>query len=85
MSHGCRTQLIYAEPGKPVYHAFTMIWPLVCRRLEGCPNITSAQLFDELSARTLRRRVQVWRREAIQRLICRVQDHTQDVSPGAPA
>lgn len=43
-----RPQLIYAEPGKPVYHAFTMIWPLVCRRLEGFPNITSAQLFDEL-------------------------------------
>jgi len=32
-----RPQLIYAEPGKPVYHAFTMIWPLVCRRLEGFP------------------------------------------------
>jgi hypothetical protein len=43
-----RPQLIYAQPGKPVYHAFTMIWPLVCRRLEGFPNITSAQLFDEL-------------------------------------
>src|SRR5262249_7194634 len=43
-----RPQLIYAEPGKPVYHVFTMIWPLVCRRLEGFPNITSAQLFDEL-------------------------------------
>src|SRR5690606_29567004 len=43
-----RPQLIYAEPGKPVYHAFTMIWPLVCRRLEGLPNITSAQLFDEI-------------------------------------
>jgi hypothetical protein len=41
-------KLIYATPGKPVYHAFTMIWPLVCRRLEGCPNISSAQLFDEL-------------------------------------
>lgn len=173
-----RPQLIYAEPGKPVYHAFTMIWPLVCRRLEGFPNITSAQLFDELCIqfpgrfhpkhanrlakrvkqwrqdarargvviaqpkyrrfsnkprgrgpgpqsctahwaemvqwleenpdqtavelltefqarypgfysrshlRTLRRRVQVWRREAIQRLICKMQDHTQDVSSGATA
>jgi hypothetical protein len=171
-------QLIYAEPGKPVYHAFTMIWPLVCRRLEGFPNITSAQLFDELCIqfpgrfhpkhvnrlakrvkqwrqdarargvviarpkyrrfsnnprgrgpgpqsctahwaemvqwleknpdqtavelltefqarypgfytgshlRTLRRRVQVWRREAIQRLICNMQDHTQDVSSGTTA
>jgi hypothetical protein len=172
-----RPQLIYAEPGKPVYHAFTMIWPLVCRRLEGFPNITSAQLFDELCVqfpgrfhpkhvnrlakllkqwrqdarsrgvviarpiyrrfsskprgrprpksctahwaemlqwleehpdqtavevltefqarypgfydrshlRTLRRRLQVWRREAIQRLICKMQDHTQDVSSAATA
>jgi hypothetical protein len=171
-----RPQLIYAEPGKPVYHAFTMIWPLVCRRLEGFPNITSAQLFDELCVqfpgrfhpkhvnrlaklvkqwrqdarargvmiprpkyrrfsnnprgrgrtmqsctahwsemlqwmeehpdqtaaellvefqarypglynrshlRTLRRRLQIWRREAIQRLICGMQDHTQDVSSAA--
>jgi hypothetical protein len=169
-----RPKLTYATPGKPVYHAFTMIWPLVCRRLEGCPSITSAQLFDELCAqfpgrfhpkhvnrlakhvkqwrqdaralgvvlpptkyrrfsnkprgpgavpyscvahlnemhqwleehpdqtakelliefqarypgiyrrshlRTLRKRVQVWRREAIQRLIFKLQDHTQDVSP----
>jgi hypothetical protein len=169
-----RPKLIYATPGKPVYHAFTMIWPLVCRRLEGCPNISSAQLFDELCIqfpgrfhpkhltrrlekrvkqwrqdarargvvipprknrrfsnkprgpapipysciahltemhqwleehpdqtakelliefqarypgiyrrshlRTLRRRVQVWRREAIQRLIFKLQEHTQDVS-----
>ena len=168
-----RPRPIYAEPGKPVYHAFTMIWPLVCRRLEGFPNITTAQLFDELCIqfpgrfhpkqvnrlakrvklwrqdarargvvigrpkyrrlsnkprgrgpgpqsctahwaemlqwleehpdqtavelltefqarypglyrrnhlRTLRRRLQVWRREAIQRLICKMQEHTHDVS-----
>jgi hypothetical protein len=168
-----RPKLVYATPGKHVYHAFTMIWPLVCRRLEGCPSITSAQLFDELCVqfpgrfhpkhvnrlakrvkqwrqdarargvalpptkyrrfsnrprgrspvpysctahwpemtqwleehpdqtakelliefqarhpgiyrrshlRTLRRRVQVWRREAIQRLIFKLQEHTQDVS-----
>ena len=43
-----RPRLIYAEPGKPVYHALTMVWPLVCRRLEGFPNITSTQLFEEL-------------------------------------
>jgi hypothetical protein len=171
-----RSRLIYAEPGKPVYHALTMVWPLVCRRLEGFPNITSAQLFDELCIqfpgrfhpkhvnrlakrvkqwrqdarargvvigrlkyrrfsskprgrgpgpqsctahwaemvqwleenpdqtaielltefqarypgiysrshlRTLRRRVQVWRREAIQRLICKIKDLTQDVTAGA--
>ena len=168
-----RPTLIYATPGKPVYHAFTMIWPLVCRRLEGCPSITTAQLFDELCVQfpgrfhpkhvnclakrvqqwrqdarargvvipptkyrrfsnkprepgvapysctahwqemtqwleehpdqtavelltefharypglyrqshlsTLRRRVQVWRREAIQRLICKLQEHSHDVS-----
>lgn len=173
-----RPRLIYAEPGKPVYHAFTMIWPLVCRRLEEFPNITSAQLFDELCIefpgrfhpkhvnrlakrvkqwrqdarargvviarpkyrrfsnkprghgpgpqsctahwpemlewleehpdqtavelltefqarypglyrrnhlRTLRRRLQVWRREAIQRLICEMQDFTKDVGSGAAA
>jgi hypothetical protein len=172
-----RPDLIYAPPGKPVYHAFTMIWPLVCRRLEGCPNITSAQLFDELCVqfpgrfhpkhvnrlakrvkqwrqdarargvvipptkyrrfsnkprgpapvpysctahwpemiqwleehpdqtavelltefqarypgfyrhshlRTLRRRVQAWRREAIQRLIYKLQEHTHDAMMSAP-
>ncbi len=168
-----RPTLIYATTGKPVYHAFTMIRPLVCRRLEGCPSITTAQLFNELCVqfpgrfhpkhvnrlakrvkqwrqdarargvvipptkyrrfsnkprgrspvpysstahwpemtqwleehpdqtavelltefqarypglyrrnhlRTLRRRVQVWRREAIQRLIFELQEHSQDVS-----
>lgn len=173
-----RPQLIYAEPGKPVYHALTMVWPLVCRRLEGFPNITSTQLFEELCIqfpgrfhpkhverlakrvklwrqdarargvvigrlkyrcvskrprgrgpgpqsctahwaemlqwleehpdqtavelltefqarypgsysrghlRTLRRRVQAWRREAIQRLICKMQDHTQSVGAEAAA
>lgn len=173
-----RPRLIYAEPGKPVRHAFTMIWPLLCRRLEGFPNITTAQLFDELCIqfpgrfhpkhvnrlakrvkqwrqdarargvviarpkyrrfsnkprghgpgpqsctahwpemlewleehpdqtavelltefqarypglyrrshlRTLRRRLQVWRREAIQRLICKMQEHTHDVSSGVRA
>lgn len=170
-----RPQLIYAEPGTPTFHALTMVWPIVCRRLEGFPNITSTQLFEELCIqfpgrfhawqvrrlmkrvkawrqdarargvvidplkyrcvskkprgrgpgpqrfidhwpemlqclearpdqtavelltefqarypglyrashlRTLRRRVQGWRREAIQRLICEMKDHTQDVSSG---
>jgi hypothetical protein len=171
-------QLIYAERGTPTFHALTMVWPIACRRLEGCPNITSTQLFEELCAqfpgrfhawqvrrltkrvkvwrqdarargvvigplkhrrvstkprgrgpgpqrfvdhwpemlqhlearpdqtaaelltefqarypgiyrtshlRTLRRRVQAWRREAIQRLICKMQDHTQDVGSEATA
>jgi len=70
-----RPTLIYATPGRPVYHAFTMIWPLVCRRLEGCPSITTAQLFDELCVQfpgrfhpkhvnRLAKRVKQWRQDA---------------------
>src|ERR1019366_4435340 len=173
-----RPQLIYAEPGTRAFHALKMVWPLVCRRLEGFPNITPTQLFEELCIqfpgrfhpwqvrrlmkrvkvwrrdarargvvigrlkyrcvskksrgrgpgpqrfvdhwpemlqcleaqpdltaaelltdfqarypgfyeashlRTLRRRVQVWRRQAIQRLISKMQDHTQDVGSGVTA
>jgi hypothetical protein len=173
-----RSQLIYAERGTRTFHALTMVWPLVCRRLEGFPNINSTQLFEELCAqfpgrfhpwhlkrltarvkvwrqdarargvvigrlkyrcvtkkprgrgpaperfkahwpemlqylearpdqtavelltefqarypgfysashlRTLRRRLQVWRRQTIQRLICEMQDFTQDVGFGAAA
>lgn len=173
-----RPQLIHAERGTRAFHALTMVWPIVCRRLEGFPNITSTQLFEELCIqfpgrfhawqvrrlmkrvkvwrqdarargvvigrlkyrcvsrkprgrgpgpqrfmdhwpemlqyletrpdqtalelltefqarypgfynnshlRTLRRRLQVWRREAIQRLICKMQDHTQDVGSEATA
>lgn len=70
-----RPRLIYAEPGKPVYHALTMVWPLVCRRLEGFPNITSTQLFEELCIQfpgrfhpkhvnRLAKRVKLWRQDA---------------------
>ena len=70
-----RPRLIYAEPGKPVYHALTMVWPLVCRRLEGFPNITSTQLFEELCLQfpgrfhpkhvdRLAKRVKLWRQDA---------------------
>ena len=45
-----RPQLIYAGSGKGRFHALTMVWPLVCRRLEGFPNINSSQLFEELCA-----------------------------------
>ncbi|HEY3809324.1 MAG TPA: hypothetical protein VGL50_05230, partial [Steroidobacteraceae bacterium] len=41
-----RPQLIYAGSGKGSFHALTMVWPLVCRRLEGFPNINSSQLFE---------------------------------------
>jgi hypothetical protein len=70
-----RPQLIYAERGTPAFHALKMVWPLVCRRLEGFPNITSTQLFEELCIqfpgrfhpwhdRRLMQRVKLWRRDA---------------------
>jgi transposase InsO family protein len=31
-------------------HAFTLIWPLVCRRLEEMPNMNATELFEELRA-----------------------------------
>jgi hypothetical protein len=77
--HGEKTpeapQLIFAEAGMRAFHALTMVWPLVCRRLEGFPNITSTQLFEELctqfpgrfhpwQVRRLMKRVKVWRQDA---------------------
>ncbi len=70
-----RPKLIYAEPGTRAFHALTMVWPLVCRRLEGFPNINSTQLFEELciqfpgrfhawQVRRLMKRVKVWRQDA---------------------
>jgi hypothetical protein len=59
-------------------HAFTLIWPLVCRRLEGRPNMNATELFDELRAlypgrwhrgqlATFRSHVRRWRADAQQR------------------
>jgi hypothetical protein len=56
-------------------HAFTLIWPLVSRRLEGRPNINASELFDELRAQypgrfhrgqlaAFTRRVVRWREDA---------------------
>ncbi len=70
-----RPQLIYAGSGKGSFHALKMAWPLVCRRLEGCPNINSTQLFEELCAqfpgrinpfqrKTLSKRLKIWRQDA---------------------
>ena len=61
--------------GNGSFHALTMVWPLVCRRLEGFPNINSSQLFEELCAqfpgrfnpyqrKTLSKRVKIWRQDA---------------------
>jgi len=43
-----RPQVIYAGHGNAKWHAITMVWPIVCRRLEEFPNINSTQLFEEL-------------------------------------
>jgi hypothetical protein len=70
-----RPQLIYAGPGKGSFHALKMVWPLACRRLEGCPNINSSHLFEELclqfpgrfnqcQRKTLSKRVKIWREDA---------------------
>jgi len=70
-----RPQLIYAGSGNGSFHALKMVWPLVCRRLEGCPNINSTQLFEEICAqfpgrfnpfqrKTLGKRVKIWRQDA---------------------
>jgi len=70
-----RPEVIYAGRRSAKFHALTMVWPLVCRRLEGFPNINCTQLFEELCAqfpgrfsrwqyRRLLRRVRVWRQDA---------------------
>jgi hypothetical protein len=64
--------------------------------LEARPDQTAVELLTEFQARypgfysashlrTLRRRLQIWRRQAIQRLICEMRDFTQDVGSGAAA
>jgi len=56
-------------------HAFTLVWPLVCRRLEARPNFSAAELFDELCTQypgrfhrgqlaAFGRRVIQWRKDA---------------------
>ena len=70
-----RPQPSYAEPGHARVQALRMVWPIVCRRLEGFPNINATQLFDELCIqfpgrftrrqyKTLLRRVNLWREDA---------------------
>jgi hypothetical protein len=61
--------------------------------LEAKPDQTAVELLTEFQARypgfytrshlrTLRKRVQIWRKGAIQQLIGKLQDHTQDVGSG---
>jgi hypothetical protein len=70
-----RVQPSYAQPGHARVHALRMVWPIVCRRLEGLPNINATQLFDELCIqfpgrftrrqyKSLLRRVNLWRQDA---------------------
>jgi hypothetical protein len=70
-----RPQVIYAARRSAKFHALTMVWPLVCRRLEEFPNINCTQLFEELCAQfpgrfsrwqysRLLRRVTAWRKDA---------------------
>jgi hypothetical protein len=70
-----KSQLVYAEIGHARLQALRMVWPIVCRRLEGLPNLNAMQLFEELCMRfpgrftrrqygTLLRRVNLWRQDA---------------------
>jgi hypothetical protein len=69
-----KPQLVYAK-GRASAQALHMVWPMVCRRLEGLPNINARQIFEELCVqypgrfgpkqyRTLLRRVNQWRQDA---------------------
>jgi hypothetical protein len=70
-----RLQPVYAERGNARVQALRMVWPIVCRRLEGLPNINATQLFEELCIqfpgrftrkqyKTLLRRINLWRADA---------------------
>jgi len=69
----------------------TAHWAEMVQWLEEHPDSTGVELFTEFQARypghynrthlrTLRRRLGVWRRQTIQRLICEMKGQTQDVS-----
>ena len=70
-----RPKVVYASPGNARMQALRMAWPIVARRLEGMPNISAMQLFDELCIQfpgrftprqyaALLRRVNRWREDA---------------------
>ena len=73
-----KPQPVYASPGNARIQALRMAWPIVARRLEGIPNISAMQLFDELCIQfpgrftprqypALLRRVNRWREDARER------------------
>ncbi len=43
-----KPQPVYAAPGNARIQALRMAWPIVARRLEGMPNTSAMQIFDEL-------------------------------------
>ena len=53
-----KPQPVYAKPGHALVQALRMVWPIVCRRLEGIPNRNAMQLQDTV------RRVNLWRQDA---------------------
>ena len=68
-------------------------WVEMLKCLEDDPDQTALQLLTEFQARypdqysdrylrTLQRRLKVWRREAVQRLICEMQGFTKNVGSG---
>jgi hypothetical protein len=70
-----KPQPIYAARGHARIQALRMAWPIAARRLEGMPNISAMQLFDELCLQfpgrftprqypALLRRVNRWRLDA---------------------
>lgn len=70
-----KPQPVYAERGNARVQSLRMVWPIVCRRLEGLPNISAIQLFEALCIQfpgrftrrqypTLLRRVNRWRKDA---------------------
>jgi hypothetical protein len=69
---------------------FQAHWAEILQRLDADPDQTALELLIDFQARypdrynarhlrTLQRRLKHWRRDAVQRLICEMQDFTQDV------
>ena len=74
---------------------FKAHWSEMLQCLEARPDQTAVELLTEFQARypgiystthlrSLRRRLEVWRRESIQRLICEMKDLTHNVTTTTP-
>jgi hypothetical protein len=93
---GQKRKILEPRGRGPGPQRFMHHWLEMLQYLHSRPDLTAVELLTEFQARypgfysashlrTLRRRLQVWRREATQRLICKMQDHTQNVGSGATA